>query len=235
MGNIISWVCPYCNYSSTIRKDDLFEGYVIFKQYDNDGNIVDKNARLSWHSVRCPNPNCKQLTLRIALNNCTYSSSSGFKIGSTIYSRYLLPQSRARKFPDYIPKVILDDYNEACMIVALSPKASASLSRRCIQGIIRDFWNVKAGRLIDEIEQIKDKTDQLTWNAIDSVRKVGNIGAHMEKDVNVIVDVEPNEAVLLIELIEILLKDWYIATEEKKKRLEEIKFIADKKENERKK
>jgi len=38
--------------------------------------------------------------------------------------------------------------------------------------------------------------DPLTWEAIDAVRKLGNIGAHMEKDINVIVDVDPEEAEL---------------------------------------
>ena len=65
-------------------------------------------------------------------------------------------------------------------------------------------------RLIDEIEAIEDKVDPLTWKAIDAVRSVGNIGAHMEKDINVIVDVDPDEAAQLISLIEILIKDWYI-------------------------
>jgi len=110
-----------------------------------------------------------------------------------------------------------------------SPKASATLSRRCLQGIIRDFWGVKPGRLVDEIEAIKEKTDGLTWEAIDAVRKVGNIGAHMEKDINLIVNVDTNEAELLISLIETLFQDWYVSREEKRKRLERIVGIGSKK------
>jgi len=134
----------------------------------------------------------------------------------------LVPQSKAQSFPDYIPKAILDDYNEAWLIKDLSPKASATLARRCLQGIIRDFWKVKPGKLSDEIEQIKGKVEELTWRAIDAVRSVGNIGAHMEKDVNLIVDIESNEAELLINLIETLLKDWYLAREEKQRRLQAL-------------
>jgi hypothetical protein len=83
--------------------------------------------------------------------------------------------------------------------------------------------------LIDEIEALKDNTDSLTWAAIDAVRKVGNIGAHMEKDINVIVDVEPNEAQLLIGLIESLVKDWYVAKHDREERLKEIAALAAKK------
>ena len=129
-------------------------------------------------------------------------------------------------FPDYVPKAIRDDYTEACAIRDLSPKASATLSRRSLQGIIRDFWGVSKSRLADEIEAIKDKTDTQTWDAIDAVRKIGNIGAHMEKDINVIVDVDPKEAQLLIELIELLVKDWYIAKHDREERLKKIVAVS---------
>ena len=174
--------------------------------------------------------------MRVGIFEYAYNQADGrWETGELIKIWDLIPPSRAKAYPNYIPKAILDDYNEACLIVDLSPKASATLSRRCIQGIIRDYWKVKPGRLVDEIEQVKDKTDPLTWDAIDSVRKVGNIGAHMEKDINLIVDVDPNEAEMLIELIEILLKEWYIAREDRKNRLLRIKAMADDKEAERKK
>ncbi|MGT2429378.1 hypothetical protein ACU4HD_12705 [Cupriavidus basilensis] len=47
----------------------------------------------------------------------------------------------------------------------------------------------------------------MTWDSIEAVRKIGNIGARMEKDIDVIVDVEPEEAGLLIGLIESLIDD----------------------------
>jgi hypothetical protein len=111
----------------------------------------------------------------------------------------------------------------------LSPKASATLSRRCLQGILRDFWGVKPGRLVDEINEIRPKVDPLTWDAIEAVRQLGNIGAHMEKDINIIVDVDPDEAKLLIELIETLLREWYIAREERKTRMGALVTAASKK------
>jgi hypothetical protein len=129
-------------------------------------------------------------------------------------------------FPSYVPTPILDDYEEACKIRDLSPKASATLSRRCLQGIIRDFWGISKSRLVDEIEGIRDKVDVDTWAAIDAVRKIGNIGAHMERDINVIVDVEPEEAELLIGLIEMLVKDWYIARHKRQEHLRAITEAA---------
>ena len=48
----------------------------------------------------------------------------------------------------------------------------------------------------------------------------------MEEDINVILDVDPKEAELLIGLIETLLEDWYIAREEKKVHLSKLVEIA---------
>src|SRR5206468_12920778 len=118
------------------------------------------------------------------------------------------------------------DYKEACLIASLSPKASATLARRCLQGMIRDFWGVKPARLFDEIAAIEDKVDKEAWDAIEAVRKVGNIGAHMETDINVIVDVEPEEAKLLIGLIETLVEEWYIARHDRKSRFGKLVDLA---------
>jgi len=50
---------------------------------------------------------------------------------------------------------------------------------------------------------------------------------------NVIVDVEPDEATLLISLIEILLADWYIARHNRQDRMSKIKALSDEKQRDR--
>ncbi|MCH6484331.1 DUF4145 domain-containing protein [Pseudoxanthomonas sp. LH2527] len=139
----------------------------------------------------------------------------------------LYPEGGAKPFPDYIPAAIRADYVEACLISEGSPKAAATLARRCLQGVIRDYWKVKPGRLVDEIDAIKDETDPLTWEAIDAVRRLGNIGAHMEKDINLIVDVDPNEANLMISLVETLLSEWYVGRHEREVRMKAVVAAAD--------
>ncbi|MCZ8352460.1 MAG: hypothetical protein O9352_21390, partial [Rhizobium sp.] len=49
-----------------------------------------------------------------------------------------------------------------------------------------------------------------------------HIGAHMEKDINIIVDVEPDEAELLLSLVENLFDDWYIARQKRQERLAQV-------------
>lgn len=212
--NDFNWSCPHCERAVTISSGRVTTNLHTLKVENASG----RRSLLSRFIV-CPNPDCRKFTLTAAL----YKSADNYQLGEKLEQKLeewnLLPSSKAKTFPIFIPQAILDDYKEACLIRDLSPKASATLSRRCLQGIIRDFWSIKPGRLVDEIDQIKDKVDPLTWDAIDAVRKLGNIGAHMEKDINVIVDVDPDEAELLIGLIETLLREWYVAREERKVRM----------------
>jgi len=215
-----SWTCPFCQRPVTITPQDV-NSDDTFLTIDN----LDGYRALTCTYIVCPNLECKKFSLSVTLSKAINTHSLErypWKVGDELKTYQLIPPSSAKPFPTYIPKSILDDYEEACLIRDLSPKAAATLARRCLQGIIRDFWKVKPGRLVDEIEQIKDKVDPLTWQAIDAVRTVGNIGAHMEKDINLIVDVESNEAELLIGLIETLFKDCYIAREQKKSHLTAI-------------
>jgi hypothetical protein len=44
----------------------------------------------------------------------------------------------------------------------------------------------------------------------------------MEKDINLIVDVDPEEASLLIGLIEFLLEDWYVSRHEREEHKKKV-------------
>lgn len=183
----------------------------------------------------CPNASCREYKIAVDLRNAGRTYGGGWAIsGEPIESWQLRPRSLAKPFPAYIPKAILDDYKEACLIVSDSPKASATLSRRCLQGIIRDYWKITKPRLIDEIKELEGKIEASTWNAIDGVRSVGNIGAHMEKDINLIVDVDPEEARTLIGLIEFLLKDWYVARHDREEHMQKVIDLAKLKADEKK-
>lgn len=220
--------CPYCNQPTTITSPNEYDCWRKIEIADSDKGPVGYIV----HAITCPNPDCKKLFLEFSLTNAINDQTTRWEWGpkEKIKSWQLLPESAAKPLPDYIPKAIKDDYYEACRIKELSPKASATLSRRCLQGIIRDYQGIKKDRLKDEIDALEDKIDTLTWEAIDSVRTVGNIGAHMEKEIDLIIDVDSNEAQLLIELIEQLIADWYITRHDKKERLGKIKNIAAEKE-----
>jgi hypothetical protein len=225
-----NWTCPFCNQPTTVTEPNHKDEYTYINLPTKDGL-----RQIYFFAIACPNPDCRRLAIKAALFEASISSKTGsFSRGDLLKKWSLVPSGTTKPFPDYIPKPILEDYNEACEIRDLSPKASATLCRRCLQGMIQDFWKVKKDTLKQQIEAIEDKVDSSDWEAIDAVRKIGNIGAHMEKDVNLIVDVEPEEAQLLIELIETLFQDWYVTREEKAARNKFLKELAAKKDTERK-
>lgn len=219
------WTCPFCDRDTTITDSNYQHGAFELTRETSEGYRY-----FTALLIICPNPRCKRFTLRLTMQEYEPKRGEGWVIGAPLQEWNLIPPSQAKVFPDYVPAAIRADYLEACLVRDLSPKASATLSRRCLQGMIRDFWGIKKARLIDEIEALKDKTDELTWEAIDSVRSIGNIGAHMQKDIDLIIDVDPDEAQTLIGLIELLVKDWYVTRHQRKERLKEIVAIRDAKE-----
>jgi hypothetical protein len=216
------WACPYCNRNATITGSNFSNENHKFDHNNKDGDLL-----ILTKVIVCPNPECKEFTISASLYKAIVNNYGIWvATGPCLLHWNLKPQSQARVFPSYIPKAILEDYAEACLVRDLSPKASATLSRRCLQGIIRDFHGITKGRLVDEIDALNGKIDPLVWQAIDAVRNIGNIGAHMEKDINLIIDVDPKEASALIGLIEMLLKDWYIDRHEKQQQLQNIVGIS---------
>ena len=225
------WVCPFCNFAQMIGDDS--------KQIDII-NITLQGASPAQTSYRtdaygCTNPDCRHISLSLKLSGFIYKGGIGKQ--RTILVQRLLPKSTSKPQPNFIPFALRNDYDEACAIRELSPKAAATLVRRCLQGMIRDFCNISDKRNLDqEIKALKELvTDgrapsgvtEESVQAIDKIRQIGNIGAHMEKDIDHIVDVDPNEAQVLIELVEMLFDEWYVARHQRQQRLERIKDIAE--------
>lgn len=211
------WTCPYCNRDCTLGIADIrfIQGFTYLAE---DHGYMKGNFKIRI----CPNTACRKLSIDAHLFESTHDGNTG----DLITKWQLIPEANAKPFPEYIPKQLRDDYYESCLIQDKSPKASATLARRCLQGIIRDFWGFKKKNLFEEIAALEEKVDSITWEAIDSVRKVGNIGAHMEKDVSIIIDVEPDEAGLLIWLIETLFEEWYIEKHNREEKMKKISAMA---------
>jgi hypothetical protein len=144
------------------------------------------------------------------------------------------PAAIFKHFPDYVPEPIRKDYEESCAIKNLSPKAAATLARRCLQGMIHDFWNISEKNLNAEIDRLKPLVPASQWKAIDATRQIRNIGAHMEKDTNLMVDITADEANLLVNLIELLIDKWYVAKHDEEQLYNDIVHLnVDKQEQRR--
>ena len=233
MRNGQSWQCPFCS-ERQVLSDANFH-------LSSGGIGTDLNRhsvkRFLLSSVECMNSDCREITLSIDfVDNLRNQGGVHYdRNGEVSLSYPLRPSSAAKPQHDCVPKRLVADYDEACAIAALSPKASATLARLCLQGMIRDFCDIDKATLHAEITELAKQVEAGTAPrqvsdesiaAIDAVRKLGNIGAHFEKDINVIVDVDPDEALTLISLLELLFEEWYVARFERQQRLEAVKGIA---------
>lgn len=100
-------------------------------------------------------------------------------------------------------------------------------------GYDQRLLGITKNNLSAAIDELKTKVQPSLWAAIDGTRKIGNIGAHMEKDINLIVDIDPDEAAMLLQLIELLFTSWYIRRHEEEQLLEKITKSAQEKEEQR--
>ncbi|HNX34252.1 MAG TPA: DUF4145 domain-containing protein [Kiritimatiellia bacterium] len=106
------------------------------------------------------------------------------------------------------------DYLEACMVLPDSAKASAALSRRCLQHLLREKASVKHQDLAKEIQEVLDSRTLPTYLAdgLDAIRVIGNFAAHPIKaqSTGEIVPVEQGEAEWTLDVIEALFDFYFV-------------------------
>ena len=125
--------------------DENYANYLWhFNHHNKEGDLC-----VVTRVTVCPNSHCKEYEIKASLYHAASPYGQWQKQGDPILTWSLRPQSSAKAFPQYIPGPVLQDYEEACLIAVLSPKASATLARRCLQGMIRDFWGISKPRLVD--------------------------------------------------------------------------------------
>jgi len=122
-----------------------------------------------------------------------------------------------------------EDFEEAAEVLEISPKASAALSRRCLQHLLREYAQTKSKDLVGQIKEVVDSgtlSSDLS-HQLDAIRSVGNFAAHPQKTIATgeILPVEPHEAEWGLDLLEELF-DHYFA---KPKRAQERKDALNKK------
>lgn len=166
-------------------------------------------------SYRCPS--CQKLILSLVhwqVGILQVSASGGRTIhqeekSTKVSSNLIRPKSSNRPpCPKEVPSEFTSDYTEACLVIDNSPKASAALSRRCLQNIIHEQLGIKKRDLDKEIQEVINNklfpSDIL--ESIDAVRNIGNFASHPIKSTSSgeIVSVEPNEAEWNLDVLEMI-------------------------------
>jgi hypothetical protein len=110
----------------------------------------------------------------------------------------IYPKRRTKHLPSDVPARYRNDFNEAFACLDVSPKASAAVSRRVLQDVLENHYNISRGSLALQIETFVTRPDVPPYlsEQVDAVRSIGNFAAHPLKSTRSgeILDVEPGEA-----------------------------------------
>lgn len=196
--------CPHCLESFF----EEWENLVTSERY-----ITINDCEGKWSMSYCKCPSCEKNIIRLT-NNCGYS-------------QLVRPKSISRSpLPPEVSSEFAQDYKEACLILADSPKASAALSRRCLQNLLREKAKVKPDNLSKEIEEVinSNKLPTQLTEGIDAVRNIGNFAAHptKSKSTGEIAEVEPGEAEWNLDILEGLFDFYFVQPEILKKKREKL-------------
>lgn len=116
--------------------------------------------------------------------------------------------------PKEVPEAFASDYREACIVLPDSAKASAALSRRCLQNLLREVAKVKPADLYNEIQELlgKGTLPGHIADGLEAVRNIGNFAAHPIKSQHSgeVLDVEPGEAEWNLDVLESLFDFYFV-------------------------
>jgi hypothetical protein len=132
---------------------------------------------------------------------------------STVFPAFPANAS-GRSVPGEVAEPYKQDFIEARAVLAISPKASAALSRRNMQAILRDKAATKSKDLYDQIEEVvaTGKLPSHIEDGLHAVRNIGNFAAHPMKSMTTgaIVEVEPGEAEWNLDILESLFDFYFV-------------------------
>ena len=128
----------------------------------------------------------------------------------------LWPDTGARPVPPEVEaeaSALASDFREAATVFPKSKKASAALSRRCLQFILVHKGAAKSKDLASQIDEVLPGLPMALAQNVDAIRQVGNFAAHPMKAKNSgeIIDVEVGEAEWLLDVLEELFEHYYVA------------------------
>ncbi len=195
--------CPHCG----IHFHDNWQ----HEDFSRDNGTLwgpDHSIQWGYRSARCPE--CKDVTIEVLTRD-----NHGRPIDDW---RQIYPIGANRgPVPGDVPPEIAQDYVEACNVLPISAKASAALSRRCLQKMLHAHgYNAKD--LAKEIDLLLNETDlakalpHKLRMTVDGIRNFGNFSAHPidDKTTLQVIDVEPHEAEWCLEIIEELFEHFYV-------------------------
>ncbi len=192
--------CPHCAHEIHFKESETF----VYKDSE------PKDALTGYDIAHGFCPSCNNLIVLFRRGILRKNMEPAPPILANIHSTEIIypKTARARPLSVEVPKDYRNDFIEAESVLPASPKASAAISRRLLQDILRNDFGLKAANLAQEIDAFLKLPGIPTYitEAVDAIRNVGNFAAHPLKNQNTgqIIEVEPGEAEWLLEVLESL-------------------------------
>jgi len=184
--------CPHCQVEI---HEYMYQKDVTTDNYEN------------WFTRYQNCPSCKKSIIYLF-------SKDKVETTKTLKEPYLIyPRTNERALaPADVPANIAEDFNEAALILHFSPKASAALSRKCLQATLREIKSIHHGSLDSEINQAIRLFPSYIGDAIDAIRKMGNFTSYPKKSESAgeIMPVLAGEAEWALEVLELLFDFCYV-------------------------
>lgn len=160
-------------------------------------------------------PSCGRYIFQLQSKARLFTPGVGTYHGAEIGRYFVRPRVASRPMPpNDVPIEFSQDYVEASLVLSDSPKASAALSRRCLQHILREKAGVKHSDLAKEIDQVISSAQLPSHlvEAIDAIRNIGNFAAHPIKSTSTgeILPVEPGEAEWTLDVLDGLFDFYFV-------------------------
>lgn len=213
--------CPHCltgvrfEYASVESGSDCTTkaGAIFIDAPSQHGKAAEK---LVLTAAACPQ--CGRLVLAVGTRE---RRPMGLETWQT---SVVWPFQTARPVPEEVPQHIATDYREAALVLNLSPKASAALSRRCLQAVLREAGNAHQRNLSNQIDTVMPNLPSHIAESIDAVRNIGNFAAHPTKaeTSGQIIEVEPGEAEWTLDVLDMLFDFYYVQPTRARERREAL-------------
>ena len=203
---------------------------VAFHNNQRDWQSVTILTEERWHPdwtcwiASCPT--CNSLVIKRSLRHFDEFGEESWSDERVIFPSN---QRHAPAIAPAVPDPLKVDYVEAFLVLPSSAKASAALSRRVLQSILRE-QGYQSKNLFDQVKEVLAETepDRILplelRNTIDAVRKFGNFSAHPITDTTSlqVIDVDPAEADWCLQIIQALFEHYYIRPAANEKRLAKL-------------
>ncbi len=200
--------CPYC--AGTLQPD-----------LQTQRQIHEKSGIWKVFSAVCPA--CDRAMILLTATSATRDFSH-------IDIQASLKEVHRQALPPEVTEPYATDYDEACFVLADSPRASAALSRSCLQLLLRTKAKIESGGLSGEIAQVlasKSLPPELA-SALAGVVDVCNLHGNRLKNTHpgLIQESAAGEAEYLLDVLEDLFDFYFVKPARLKSRAEAHKEEA---------